>query len=238
MGVIVSCCTGNSEIQNSSISVYTLSGIEPINNNDLYKDEIPNITDLNQAYTFITSKDYYPLLCKKIPKHIISKKICLKLNNTDIMTLINNLFEWIRKEEFYDCDDTAKKNINFIKENTKMSLNYILKELKDNKFNNDKINIFMLQSLTHMSIIVQCILFLVNNKNKESNIYNSCIWDNKNIIHEAKINAFQAAYFLLLTKNKNNKDTNLENKITNEKKEEIKDYYKVSLNFAYDLINS
>jgi hypothetical protein len=238
MGVIVSCCTGNSEIQNSSISVYTLSGIEPINNNDLYKDEIPNITDLNQAYTFITSKDYYPLLCKKIPKHIISKKICLKLNNTDIMTLINNLFEWIRKEEFYDCDDTTKKNINFIKENTKMSLNYILKELKDNKFNNDKINIFMLQSLTHMSIIVQCILFLVNNKNKESNIYNSCIWDNKNIIHEAKINAFQAAYFLLLTKNKNNKDTNLENKITNEKKEEIKDYYKVSLNFAYDLINS
>ena len=238
MGVIVSCCTGNSEIQNSSISVYTLSGIEPINNNDLYKDEIPNITDLNQAYTFITSKDYYPLLCKKIPKHIISKKICLKLNNTDIMTLINNLFEWIRKEEFYDCDDTTKKNINFIKENTKMSLNYILKELKDNKFNNDKINIFMLQSLTHMSIIVQCILFLVNNKNKESNIYNSCIWDNKNIINEAKINAFQAAYFLLLTKNKNNKDTNLENKITNEKKEEIKDYYKVSLNFAYDLINS
>ena len=127
MGVITNCCTSKSVIQSSCISVYSLSGIESTNNNDLFKDDIPSITDLNHAYKFITSKDYYPLLCKKIPKHIISKKICSKLNNKDIMTLINNLFEWIRKEEFDNCDDIANKSINSIRENTKISLNYILK---------------------------------------------------------------------------------------------------------------
>ena len=241
MGVITNCCTSKSVIQSSSISVYSLSGIESTNNNDLFKDDIPSITDLNHAYTFITSKDYYPLLCKKIPKHIISKKICSKLNNKDIMTLINNLFEWIRKEEFDNCDDIAHKSIHSIRENTKISLNYILKELKDNQFNNDKTNIFLLQSLTHMSLIVQCILYLVNNNNNDVNVYNCNVWGNKSIIGEAKINAFQAAYFLLLFKNNkngNNIDTNNENKITNEKKDEIKDFYKVSVNFAYDIINS
>lgn len=243
MGVITNCCTSKSIIQSSSISVYSLSGIDSTQNNDIYKDIIPTISDLDQACKFITSKEYYPLLQKKIPKHIISKKICLKLNNKDIMKLINNLYQWILHEEFEKCDESTEKNITLIKDNTKTSLNYVLKELTNTQLDNQKIDIFILQSLTNISIIVQCILFLVNNKSSDNNEFNYNIWENKNIVNEAKVNAFQVAYFLLLTKkkydkNKKSNDINNENKITNEKKEEINDFYKISIEFAYDIINS
>ena len=66
------------------------------------------------------------------------------------------------------------------------------------------------------------------------------IWENKNIVEEAKKYGFHAAYFLALIKNKyNGKNNELnENKITNEKKEEIKSFYKASMDFMNDLINS
>ena len=248
MGVIGNCCSNKTVILSSSISIYSLSEIESTKNNNSNIEQIPNVTDLNQAYSFIISKEYYPLLRKKIKKHLITKKLCQKLNNTDILKLINNLFEWIKKAEFENCDESTKKNINIIKENTKVSLNYILDKLKNNQLNNEKINIFMLQSLTHISIIVQCILYLVYTKSSDINQFSFCIWENKNIIGEAKLNAFQAAYFLLLVKkmydkiNKNNgannNDINNENKITKEKNKEINDFYKLSINFSYDLINS
>ena len=139
MGVITNCCTSKSIIQSSSISVYSLSGIDSTQNNDIYKDIIPPISDLDQACKFITSKEYYPLLQKKIPKHIISKKICLKLNNKDIMKLINNLYQWILHEEFEKCDESTKKNITLIKDNTKTSLNYVLKELTNTQLDNQKL---------------------------------------------------------------------------------------------------
>ena len=235
MGVITNCCTSQSTIQ-SSISIYSLS------DDDIFKNienEIPTILDVNHAFKFITSKDYYSLLIKKIPKHIISKKICFKLTNNDIISLINNLFEWIKKEEL-ESDEIAKKSINLIKENAKISLNYILKEIKTIQFN-DKIEVSILQSLTCVSLITQCLLFLANKQNKEILEYKYNLWENKNIIEEAKKYGFQAAYFLLLVKKKytnNINNGNDKNRITNEKKEEVSSYYKISLNYAFDIINS
>jgi hypothetical protein len=239
MGVITNCCTRQSIIQSSSISVYSLTEEDAPKNNDPYKNELINISNSEDAFKFITSKDYYSLLLKKIPKHIISKTICFKLNNADIISLINKLFKWIRKEEFNDVDENSKKTINLIKENTKISLNYLLTEIQNIKYN-EKLEIYILQGLTSISLIVQCLLFLANNKNTDMNEFKLNIWENKNIVEEAKKYGFHAAYFIYLIKNKyNGKNNELnENKITIEKKEQINNFYKASIDFMNDLINT
>lgn len=235
MGILTNCCSGQSIVQ-SSISIYSFS------ERDIFKineDEIPTIFDINHALKYITSKDFYSLLIRNIPKHIISQKICLKLSNNDIIILIKNLYDWIQQVDF-DNDEITKKNISIIKENTKISLKYILKEVTGLQFK-DKIEIYILQSLSCISLIIQCILFLYNYKNNE---YKFNIWKNKNIIDEAKKYGFQAAYFLILIKDKYNKNSNNnlinsdeDNKITNETKEKVNSFYKISLDFASDIIN-
>ena len=236
MGVITNCCTRQTIIQSSSISVYSLTEEYTSQNKELHQNEIITISDKDQAFKFITSKDYYILLLEKIPKHIISKSICSKLNNNDMITLINNLFQWIKNEEFDNCVDNSKRDINSIKENIKISLNYILKELQNIKYK-EKIEIYILQALTSISLIVQCILFLSNN-NKEINEYKLNIWGNKNIIEEAQKYGIQASYFLILLKKKYQDNLNDENKITKEKIEEYNSFYKITTDFVNYLIDS
>ena len=65
MGVITNCCSRQTIIQSSSISVYSLSEEDSSKNNELYQNEILVISDIDQALKFITSKDYYILLLKK-----------------------------------------------------------------------------------------------------------------------------------------------------------------------------
>lgn len=239
MGVLTNCCNRQYIIQSSTISIYSLSE-ESLQLNDMYKNEIPPNLDINGAFKFITSKEYYSLLIKNIPKHNISKKLCAKLNNEEIVSLINKIYEWIRKQEFDIIDEKSKKIINSIRENTKISLNYILNEIKNIKYNEKK-EIFIIQALTSISLITQIILFIVNNKNQGSNEFYLNIWKNQNIIDEAKVYGFQTAYFLLLikkkfkTQNNNEKD---ENRITNEKREEVNSFYKTSINYTNDIMNS
>ena len=235
MGVITNCCTNQKIIESSSISVYSLTEASTPKNNELNMNEIITISDKDQAFKFITTKDYYTLLLKKMPKHLISKNICLKLNNTDIITLINNLFNWIKNEEFENCDENTRRDINSIKGNIKISLNFILKELQKLIYN-EKIEIYIVQALTSISLIVQCILFL-SNKNTGIDEFKINIWGNKNIVDEAKKYGFQASYFLCLLKKKYQNNLNAENKITNEKKEEYNLFYKTTIDFVNDLFN-
>lgn len=237
MGALVNCCSKQSVIYSSSISIYSVNENEK--KNDSYNDIIAPISDINQALKFITSKEYYNLLIQNVPKHIISKKVCQKLNNNDIMTIINNLFDWIKNENLDNCDDTTKQSINLIKENTLHGLRFILKELKDTKFS-EKLDIYILQAFTSTSLITQCILFLKNKNNPNDNSFKISIWGNQNIVNEAKKYVFQASYFLLLIKKKygNNENNTSENKITNEIKEQINNFYKISVDFANDIIKS
>jgi hypothetical protein len=242
MGAIANCCSRQSVIQSSSISIYSMNENEQLNINDLYKDLIPTILDVNHALNFITSKEYYTLLLKNIPKHIISKKICYKLNNSEIITLINKLLEWIISENIDDCDESSKQKINLIKENSKNGLKYILKELKDVKFG-ETLDIYILQALTSTSLISQIVLFLKSQNNpSDLENYRICIWEKENIVNVAKNYIFQSAYFLLLTKkkysNKANDNSKVGNKITNELKDQISKYCKISLDFTNNLINS
>jgi len=244
MGAITNCCSRQSVIQSSSLSIYSMNENEneQLNSNDIYKELIPTILDVNHALNFTTSKEYYTLLLKNIPKHIITKKICNKLNNSEIITLINKLLDWIISENIDGCDESSKQSINLIKENAKNGLKYILKELKDLKFG-EKLDIYILQALTSTSLISQTVLFLKSQNNPDdSEDYRICIWGKENIVNVAKNCIFQAAYFLLLTKkkysNKTDDNSKDENKITNELKDQINKYYKISIDFTNDLINS
>lgn len=239
MGALANCCSKQSVIYSSAISVYSVNEDELSKTKDLYSDILAPISDINQAVKFITSKEYYALLIKNIPKHIISKKVCQKLSNNDIMTMINNLLDWIKNEDLIDCDDTTKQSINLIKENSLHGLRFILKELKGTKFD-DKLDIFILQAFTSTSLITQCILYLKNKNNQNDNSYKISLWGNQSIVNEAKKYVFQAAYFLLLVKkkyeNKENKSSG--NKITEDIKEQINNFYKISIDFSNDIINS
>ena len=242
MGAIANCCTRQSVIQSSSVSIYSMNENDQLNSNDLYKDLIPTILDVNHALHFITSKEYYTLLLKNIPKHKISKKICNKLNNSEIITLISKLLDWIISENIDDCDESSKQKINLIRENSKSGLKYILKELKDVKFGGT-LEIYILQALTSTSLISQIVLFLKSQNNpSDSENFRICVWDKDNIVHVAKNCIFQAAFFLLLTKRKysNKTDNNLkiENKITNELKDQINKYCKISIDFTNYIIKS
>ena len=239
MGVITNCCTRQSITQASSISIYSLE--EDLKDNEISQNDKMAISDEEHALKFITSKDYYSLLLKKIPKHKIAKNICVKLNNIKIISLVNKLYQWIQKEEFQNCDDISKNKINLIKSNSKISLNYLLKELNNINFN-EGIDIYILQVLTSVSLIVQSLLFLSNNN--EDNEFKLNIWENKNIVDEAKNYGFQAAYFLCLIKKKyeaiknNNSNFNDDNKITIKKKDEFNSFYRISINYANNFINS
>ena len=239
MGALANCCSKQTVIYSSSISIYSVNENEPSKITDSYNDIIAPISDINQALKFITSKEYYTLLIQNIPKHIISKKICQKLNNNDIISTINNLLDWIKNENLDNCDESAKQSINLIKENTLHGLRFILKELKDYKFN-EKLEIFILQAFTSASLIAQCILHLKNKNDKNDNTFKLSIWGSQNIVNEAKKYVFQAAYFLLLIKKKyeNKENNSSENKITNEIKEKINNYCKISIDFFNDIIKS
>jgi hypothetical protein len=233
MGVITNCCTQQNITESLSISVYSTSQDEKWQKEDLYKN-ISEFEDISHAFIFITSKDYYPLILKKIPKHIISKKICQKLSNKDIMELINKLLNWIKEQNIDNFEEKAKKEIIMIKQNTGISLNYIIKKLKDLNFGN-KTECFLIQALTSISLIVQCILFIING-------YSTSIWGNKNIAQEAKKYAFQCAYFLSMTKCKYDgggvsDNSKINNKVTKEVKEKLNFFYQLASDFTEVVIN-
>ena len=104
----------------------------------------------------------------------------------------------------------------------------------------EKNNFFITRALSNICIIVQILLYLKQNEKNE--IYKINIWKNKDIIKESKKNGFQGAFYLLMYKKRKddinfNLNGNNKEKIKNEIKKEINDYYKLSIDFCNYLIN-
>ena len=190
MGGMNNNCGSKTNIPASAISIYSMNEDEAWNNNNQYKSQIKIIYDSNQGLKYITSNEFYSLLIKKIPRHIISRAICEKLSNNEISSLISKLFDWILKVSTKGCNENIKNDIDKIKMNTNLSLNYYIVDIKEIRFK-EETDCFLLQALTCEYLIAQSILFLINSRNKEDNKYKVNIWDNKNIVKEAKIYAFE-----------------------------------------------
>ena len=229
MGVITRCCTRESIISNSQISLYSNSDTE----SKIQKiKEIPSDIDKNNAFHFIISDKFYELLTKKISKNSIIEQITKDMNINETITLMNELLKWINNFESND----NKQSINAIKTNAKCSLGFLLKEMKNNNYE-EKNNYFITKSLSNMGLIAQSLLFLKNNESIRNDVYKINIWKNKDIIKETKKYGFQAAFFILLYKDRKiNINEGEKDKIKEELLQEINQNYKLSVNFCDDLI--
>ena len=229
MGVITRCCTRESIISNSQISLYSNSDTE----SKIQKiKEIPSDIDKNNAFHFIISDKFYELLTKKISKNSIMEQITKDMNINETITLMNELLKWINNFESND----NKQSINTIKTNAKCSLGFLLKEMKNNNYE-EKNNYFITKSLSNMGLIAQSLLFLKNNESIRNDVYKINIWKNKDIIKETKKYGFQAAFFILLYKDRKiNINEGEKDKIKEELLQEINQNYKLSVNFCDDLI--
>ena len=229
MGVITRCCTRESIISNSQISLYSNSDTE----SKIQKiKEIPSDIDKNNAFHFIISDKFYELLTKKISKNSIIEQITKDMNINEIIILMNELLKWINNFESND----NKQSINSIKTNAKCSLGFLLKEMKNNNYE-EKNNYFITKSLSNMGLIAQSLLFLKSNESIKNDVYKINIWKNKDIVKEAKKYGFQAAFFILLYKDRKiNINEGEKDKIKEELFQEINQNYKLSVNFCDDLI--
>jgi len=203
MGGLNNCCGAKPNIPASAISIYSMNEDEVWNNNNQYKSQIKTIYDSNQGLNYITSSEFYSLLIKKFPRHIISRSICEKLSNNEISSLISKLFDCILNVSTKGCNENTKSDIDKIKLNTNLSLRYFIIDIKEIRFK-EETDCFLLQALTCEYLIVQSLLFLINSRNKEDNEYKINIWDNKDIVKEAKIYALETSYFLFHVRKKYN----------------------------------
>ena len=229
MGVITRCCTRESIISNSQISLYSNSDTE----SKIQKiKEIPSDIDKSNAFHFIISDKFYELLTKKISKNSIMEQITKDMNINETITLMNELLKWINNFESND----NKQSINSIKTNAKCSLGFLLKEMKNNNYE-EKNNYFITKSLSNMGLITQSLIFLKNNESIRNDVYKINIWKNKDIVKETKKYGFQAAFFILLYKDRKiNINEGEKDKIKEELLQEINQNYKLSVNFCDDLI--
>ena len=230
MGVITRCCTRESIISNSQISLYSNSDsdikIQKIN-------ELPSNSDKNSAFQFITSDKLYKLLSQKISKNAIIGQMIKDMNTNEIILLMNELLKWINN---FESKDNNKNIIDTIKINAKCSYEFLLKEMQKNNYEG-KDNYFMIKAVSYMSLIVQSLLFLNNNENDKDDTYKINIWKDKDIIKETKKYGFQGAFFILLYKNKNvNINEGDKEKMKEELLQELNQYYKLSVNFCNDLV--
>ena len=115
-------------------------------------------------------------------------------------------------------------------------MGFLLKEMKNNNYE-EKNNYFITKSLSNMGLIAQSLLFLKNNESIKNDVYKINIWKNKDIVKETKKYGFQAAFFILLYKDRKiNINEGEKEKIKEELLQEINQNYKLSVNFCDDLI--
>ena len=231
MGVITKCCTRESIISNSQISLYSNSDID--SKEELLKEIPPNL-DQNGIFQFLISEKYYSLLSQKYLKNAIVEQITKDMSITNIILIIDEILKYI-----INFEEENNLNIITIKHNTKCSYAFLIKEMKTEK-NEEKNSFFITRALSNICIIVQSLLYLKQNEKNE--IYKINIWNNKDIIKESKKNGFQGAFYLLMYKKRKddinfNLNGNNKEKIKNEIKKEINDYYKLSIDFCNYLIN-
>ena len=230
MGVITRCCTRESIISNSQISLYSNSDSE---NKIQTANELSSSFDKNSAFQFITSDKFYALLTKNISKNSIVKQLSKDMTISEIISLMTELLKYI---ENFEPNEDNKIKTNNIKINAKCSFVYSLKEMQKQIYE-EKNNYFITKSLVNLCLIVQSLLLLKNEDSFRDDIYKINIWKNKDIVKETRKYGFQGAFFILLYKNRKiNLNEGNKDKIKNDLLQEINQYYKLSANFCNDLI--
>ena len=257
MGVIMTNCCKN---ENESTELLTSSSnlsITSFNDENILK-KIPKLNNTNEGIDYITSKECYQILIRKVPKIILVKKLCQNLEPQEIFCFIKQSINWILPYRLEKCNKKIQKYIAMIKNYTKYGTKKILDELEHININNiikKEDEIFLLQSLSDWVILIQIILFLNNgrdNNNKGGDfscknvcsVYEINLWYNRNMEEIIKKYCFDGCYFLFQIKIKNSNENKNANKfvktsynikVNNNTKNEIKKIFHLTEDFIKQL---
>lgn len=249
---MANCCRN----ENSSSELNTSASIS----DNIFQDEqllnkIPTVKDSISGINYITSKESYQILIRKIPKIIFTKKLSQNLSTSELIQFINKSINWILEAKTEKNDKKIIKYILMIKNYTKFGTTNILKELNNirNLIRKEDDN-FLLQSLSDWIMLIQLIMFMNNsnnnnNKGSDYSCKNLCtaydinLWYNRNLEKVIKNYCFDGCFFLIQIKikyksiNKYSKfiTTSFDMKINNDTKNEVKKLFCLIEDFVKEL---
>ena len=204
MGITASCCNSGAPNKKNEIIV-SFSLDSELNDKDIKQNldnntlkDIKSANDIEEAFNFITSENYYKLLFKITYPYIIIGKIIENLDNSNLLSLIQKLLEICLN--YHNASnkyiDYVKINLDYGTKNTLHEINLLNLESinQNNTFKKLFINI-----LSDLSLIYQ--YFKYENEKDNNEDYKENYWKELNIEEELKTNVYKIDYTLIKLKN-------------------------------------
>ena len=128
MGVIMTNCCKKDFLNTELITSSSIAD-NTFKDENLFK-KIPIIKDSNEGMEYITSKECYQILIRKIPKILFIKRLCENIDAQKIFYFIKQAINWIFSAKTEKNDKKINKYILMIQEYTKFGTKKILDELE------------------------------------------------------------------------------------------------------------
>ena len=204
MGITASCCNSGAPNKKNEIIV-SFSLDSELNDKDIKQNldnntlkDIKSANDIEEAFNFITSENYYKLLFKITYPYIIIGKIIENLDNSNLLSLIQKLLEICLN--YHNASnkyiDYVKINLDYGTKNTLHEINLLNLESinQNNTFKKLFINI-----LSDLSLIYQ--YFKYENEKDNNEDYKENYWKDLKIEEELKTYVYKIDYNLIKLKN-------------------------------------
>ena len=204
MGIAASCCNSADPNKKTEMIVsFSLDSelidkdIKPNIDNNTLKD-IKSANDIEEAFNFITSENYYKLLFKITYPYIIIGKIIENLDNSNLLSLIQKLLEICLN--YHNASnkyiDYVKINLDYGTKNTFHEINLL--NLESINQNNSFKKLFI-KILSDLSLIYQ--YFKYENEKDNNEDYKENYWKDLKIEEELKTYVYKIDYNLIKLKN-------------------------------------
>ena len=204
MGIAASCCNSADPNKKTEMIVsFSLDSelddkdIKPnLDNNKL--QDIISANNIEDAFNFITSDNYYKLLFKISYPYIIIGKIIQNLENSDLLSLLQKLLELCLNYHNVSNKyiDYVKINLDYGTKNTFHEINML--NLESINQNNTFKKLFI-KIISDLSLIYQ--YFKYDNEKDNNEDYKENYWKELNIKEELKTNVYKIDYNLIKLKN-------------------------------------
>ena len=204
MGIAASCCNSADPNKKTEMIVsFSLDSelddkdIKPnLDNNKL--QDIISANNIEDAFNFITSENYYKLLFKISYPYIIIGKIIQNLENSDLLSLLQKLLELCLNYHNVSNKyiDYVKINLDYGTKNTFHEINLL--NLESINQNNSFKKLFI-KILSDLSLIYQ--YFKYENEKDKNEDYKENYWKDLKIEEELKTYVYKIDYNLIKLKN-------------------------------------
>ena len=204
MGIATICCNStNSNKKNEILVSFSLDSEinDKVNKSYLDNNTLKNIISANnieEAFDYITSGNYYKSLLKITYPYILISKIIQNLENSDLLSLIQKLLEICLNYHNMNNKyiDYVKINLDYGTKNTFHEINML--NLESINQNNTFKKLFI-KIISDLSLIYQ--YFKYDNEKDNNEDYKENYWKELNIKEELKTNVYKIDYNLIKLKN-------------------------------------